>query len=96
MVYEAMAAGCAVVATMQPTDVVQLLAEGRGIAVPAGSADALRDALVRCLCDWVEAKQMGRRARDYIAAHHTARALRRSLLQATYFAPTITTTERVP
>lgn len=90
VVMEAMAAGCAVVASMQPPSVAELLAEGRGIAVEAGSVDALRDALVRCLRNRAQVRQMGQRAREHIAAHYTAQALRRSLLRATYFAPTIT------
>jgi glycosyltransferase involved in cell wall biosynthesis len=89
VVYEAMASGCAVVASTRPSSVAHLLSEGRGIAVPASSVDALRDALVRCLRDCEATQQMGQRARAYIAAHHTAQALRRSLLRATYFAPTI-------
>jgi glycosyltransferase involved in cell wall biosynthesis len=89
VVFEAMAAGCAVIASTQPPSVAELLGEGRGIAVPPGSVNALRDALVRCLQDRSGAQQMGRHARAHVATQYTAQALRRSLLRATYFAPAI-------
>lgn len=84
-VLEAMAAGCAVIASMEPRSNERLLAEGRGIAVPAGDAQAVSAALVQAINDGPLCRQMGRLARGYIAARHSAEALRRCLLQATYW-----------
>jgi O-antigen/teichoic acid export membrane protein/glycosyltransferase involved in cell wall biosynthesis len=82
-VLEAMAAGCAVIATDQPRSNVRLLAEGRGIAIPAGDVEALAAAVTHLLRDPGAAWQMGQRARAYIATRYTPDALRRALLRAT-------------
>lgn len=88
-VLEAMAAGCAVIASTIPHSNIRLLAQGRGIAIEPNSADAVATALT-CLCRDLElCYQMGERARDYIATWHTAQILKRSLWRATFFAPTI-------
>ncbi|HEU5382738.1 MAG TPA: D-glucuronyl C5-epimerase family protein [Ktedonobacteraceae bacterium] len=88
-VLEAMAAGCAVIASTIPHSNIRLLAQGRGIAIEPNSADAVATALT-CLCRDLElCHQMGERARDYIATWHTAQILKRSLWRATFFAPTI-------
>jgi glycosyltransferase involved in cell wall biosynthesis len=87
-VLEAMAGGCAVVATTEPSSNEHLLAEGRGIAItPAGRPDLVRDALFALLKDLPRRHRMGQLAQEYVHAHHSAEALRRSLLRATGWAP---------
>jgi glycosyltransferase involved in cell wall biosynthesis len=82
-VLEAMAAGCAVIASTEPRSNEELLSEGRGMAIPAGDPEALSDALLRAIVDLPRCRQMGRLARVYISKVHTEEALRRSLLRAT-------------
>ncbi len=84
-VLEAMASGCAVIASTEPISNALLLAEGRGIAVPPGDAEQTARALVRLVNNLELCRQMGRMARDYIAAHHGPTAFRRTLLRATYW-----------
>jgi glycosyltransferase involved in cell wall biosynthesis len=86
---EAMAAGCGVISTTAPQVVAQYLDEGRGIAVPIGDVDAIAGALTRTMTDLPLSRDMGRLAREYIAVRHTATALKRSLLRATYWTPNI-------
>jgi glycosyltransferase involved in cell wall biosynthesis len=86
-VLEAMSAGCAVVATTQPESLAEQLAEGRGIAIPPHDVNAMAQALARLIDDPSLCEQMGRAARDMIVTKHSARALRRSILRATFFAP---------
>lgn len=81
-VLEAMAAGCAVVATAVPELIANYLADGRGIAVSPGDAEGLSRGLARVLADVEAARSMGRRARAYVAQHHSDAALRSSLRQA--------------
>ncbi len=81
-VLEAMAASCAVVATTSPQSNALLLAEERGIAVSPNSASEIACALTH-LCNNSELiPRMGQAARTYVEYHHSAVALRRSLLQA--------------
>lgn len=84
-VLEAMAAGCAVVATVEPRSNAHLLAESRGIAIPVGDADAVSEALTRLVADPVQRERMGQDARLYVLEHHSGDALRRCLLRATYW-----------
>lgn len=84
-VLEAMAAGLAVIASTAPRSLEQTLAEGRGIALPVGDTAAVSAALVQAINDGPRCRQMGRVAREYIAARHSAEALRRCLLRATYW-----------
>jgi glycosyltransferase involved in cell wall biosynthesis len=86
-VLEAMAAGCAVIASTAPQMVAQYLADGRGIAIPVGDVDATAAALIKTITDLPRCQQMGTAARVYIAKHHTAEALRRALLRATFWVP---------
>jgi glycosyltransferase involved in cell wall biosynthesis len=86
---EAMAAGCGVISTVAPQVVARYLAEGRGIAVSIGDVDAIASALARTITDLPLCRNMGRLAREYIATHHTATALRRALLRAAFWAPNI-------
>jgi glycosyltransferase involved in cell wall biosynthesis len=86
-VLEAMAAGCVVIASTAPQMVAKYLADGRGIAIPVGDVDATAAALIRTITDLPRCQQMGTTARAYVAQHHTAKALRRALLRATFWAP---------
>jgi glycosyltransferase involved in cell wall biosynthesis len=82
-VLEAMAAGCAVVATTDVRSNARVLAEGRGYPVPAGEARSVAGALARALTHDDERRFAGMAAHAYVAEHHSADALRRCLRQAT-------------
>ncbi len=86
-VLEAMAAGCAVVASERPQSHAKLLADGRGVSIPPGDLSAVRSALSRVLLDPRLRAEMGRSARDYIVRNYSPLALRRALLRATYYSP---------
>jgi glycosyltransferase involved in cell wall biosynthesis len=86
-VLEAMAAGCAVIASVIPRSNARLLAAGRGIAIPPGSATAICDALARICNDPILCRQMGGLCRDYVVTNHNASVLERSLLRASFFQP---------
>jgi glycosyltransferase involved in cell wall biosynthesis len=88
-VLEAMAAGCAVIGAKAPRLVAEYLAEGRGLAIAPGDAEATASALLQAIGDLDRCRVMGRRAREYVTTHNTAAALRRSLLRATSWAPNI-------
>jgi glycosyltransferase involved in cell wall biosynthesis len=88
-VLEAMAAGCAVVASVVPQSNARLLAEGRGIAIAPGDATAIGTALTHLCSDLALCRQMGQMAREYVATYHTAQMLKRNLLRASFFAPSI-------
>jgi glycosyltransferase involved in cell wall biosynthesis len=81
-VLEAMASGCAVIASTRPLSNARLLADGRGIAVPAEHLEQTRQALVLLLNDLELCHKMGQLARNYVAVHHSAAIVRRSLLRA--------------
>jgi glycosyltransferase involved in cell wall biosynthesis len=86
-VLEAMAAGCAVVASTRPQSNAKLLAEERGIAIMPGNAHEISTAITR-LCNNLElCRLMGMKAREYVATYHTAEALRRNLLRTSFFVP---------
>jgi glycosyltransferase involved in cell wall biosynthesis len=82
-VLEAMASGCAVVASTLPPSNAHLLAEGRGIAVSPGDAEHTAEALVKLINEPDVRRHMGRLARNYIAANHSPQMLRRSMMRAT-------------
>lgn len=84
-VLEAMAAGCAVVASVEPQSNARLLAEGRGIPIPVGDVGAIHDALTRLVNDRTLCWRMGTLAREYVATYHSALALKRCLQRATYW-----------
>ena len=67
---EAMAAGCACVATDAP-GVQGLLDDDRGLLVPMRDAKALADALERLLRDPALAARLGQRARERALAEHS-------------------------
>jgi hypothetical protein len=68
---------------------VELCADGRGLAVPPGNPDALADALVVALSSPDRRRSMGQLAREYVSTRYNAMALRRCLLRATFFVPQI-------
>jgi len=82
-ILEAMASGCAVIASTEPLSNEVLLAEERGIAVPPRDVAETGKALERLLNDVELCHRMGVAARDYIAAHHSPTLFRRNLLRAT-------------
>ncbi len=81
-VLEAMAAGCAVIASVEPCSHARILAEGRGLPIPVGDVAAIAEALTRAISDAPLRQQMGLLARNYIAVYHSAEVLRRCLRQA--------------
>ncbi len=82
-ILEAMAAGCAVIASTQPISNIQLLEEGRGIAVASGNIGETAQALVQLLTDAELRHKMGHMARQYIATQHSPAQFRRSLQRIT-------------
>jgi glycosyltransferase involved in cell wall biosynthesis len=84
-VLEAMASGCAVIASTEPMSNAHLLAEGRGIAIPPGDAEKTGMALVRLINDPECCCQMGRSARDYVALQHSPLLFKRTLMRTTYW-----------
>jgi glycosyltransferase involved in cell wall biosynthesis len=80
-VLEAMASGCAVVASTLPLANAQMLAEGRGITVPPGEIGETKKALLRLLNEEGLRKQMGWLARDYVARHHNADVFKQVLTE---------------
>jgi glycosyltransferase involved in cell wall biosynthesis len=84
-VLEAVASGCAVIASTEPMANAHLLAEGRGIAVTPGDAEQTALALVRLVNDLGLCRCMGDLARAYLAVHHSAAMFRRTLMRVTYW-----------
>jgi glycosyltransferase involved in cell wall biosynthesis len=78
-VLEAMAGGCAVVAATEPISNAHLLADGRGIAVPANNVEQTAQALVQLVNDLPLCHRMGRLAREHVAVHHSPAKFRRTL-----------------
>jgi len=86
-VLEAMAAGCAVVASERPESHAVLLANGRGVSIRAGDLAALQSALSRVVLDPTLRADMGRSARDYILRNYSPAALKRAIQRATFYSP---------
>ena len=84
-VLEAMAASCAVIASIQPLSNQKLLADDRGIAISTGDPDQGAQALVRLIADGDLRHRMGEAARAYVAAYHSETSFRRMLQRATYW-----------
>lgn len=82
-ILEAMASGCAVIATNEPIANEHLLAEGRGVVVLPGDARQTSTALVRLVNDAELRCRMGRLAREYIAVQHSPTKFRRTLMRVT-------------
>jgi glycosyltransferase involved in cell wall biosynthesis len=85
-VLEAMAAGCAVIASTRPPSNALLLSEGRGIAVRPADVEETASALARLIASPTLCRQMGQAARAYIAERHSPAAFRRVLLRASGWA----------
>ncbi|MGH2506226.1 MAG: D-glucuronyl C5-epimerase family protein [Ktedonobacteraceae bacterium] len=88
-VLEAMAAGCAVVASLVPRSNARLLAEGRGITIAPGDANAIATALIHLCHNPALCQHMGESARAYIATYHTDQMLKRNVWRATFFTPIV-------
>jgi glycosyltransferase involved in cell wall biosynthesis len=88
-ILEAMGAGCATVATITSPHIAEYLAEDRGIAVAVEDVDALAAGLAALIADDAHRQAVGLRARDYVMQYHTATAVRRYLLRATYWVPSL-------
>jgi glycosyltransferase involved in cell wall biosynthesis len=86
-VLEAMACGCAVIASTRPLSNEHLLAEGRGIAIPAENVVETARALSRLLNDVELCYKMGQLARDYAIANHGPTIFKQVLMRATYYSP---------
>ncbi len=84
---EAMAAGCASVGTTSTPHVAMNYADGRGIAVPVGDADAIAAALTELVRDDARRISMGTLAREYVLTHHTAEMARKALLRVSFYEP---------
>ena len=84
-VLEAMASGCAVIASKQPMSNAHLLAQERGIAVDAGNAEQTAVALEKLINSAELRYNMGRSARNYIEKQHSPEKFRRDLQRATYW-----------
>lgn len=80
---EAMASSCAVIATPLPLANVSLLADERGVIVPAGDGEQTALALATLIGDRERCQRMGKLARDYVEIWHSAAAFKRTLLRAT-------------
>ncbi len=81
-VLEAMASACAVIASTRPLSNEKLLAEGRGIAVPAENVEQTSNALTRLINDAELCLNMGRAARHYVEQQHNATVFKRVLTRA--------------
>lgn len=84
-VLEAMASGCAVIATTEPLSNTVLLADERGLIVPPGDVAQTSMALVQLINDVALCHKMGSMARTYVSEHNSPAAFRRTLLRATYW-----------
>ncbi len=82
-ILEAMASGCAIVASPLPQANVHMLAKGRGIIVPVGDAVQTGEALTHLVNDLELCQRMGRAARDYVKHYHSPEQFRRTLIRVT-------------
>jgi len=80
-VLEAMASGCAVVASTEPVSNGVLLAEDRGIAVRPDAPQQTGIALATLMHDLDLCHSMGARARDYVAHRHSGAMFARDVLR---------------
>lgn len=83
-ILEAMASACAVIASPLPPANVPLLAQERGIVVPAGDAARTAKALLQLVNDRELCRRMGERARAYVEVQHNPAAFKQTLLRAVY------------
>ncbi len=82
---EAMAAGCAVLASDVPLANEHMLAEGRGMVVPAGNSKRTGLALVQLISDSELRCRIGRLAREHVALHNVDTISKRLWMRATYW-----------
>jgi glycosyltransferase involved in cell wall biosynthesis len=78
-VLEAMASGLAVVATTEPAVHGEMLAQGRGFAVPPNDPASMADAIRRLAASSELRAEVGRNARAYIERWHAPEVLDREL-----------------
>jgi glycosyltransferase involved in cell wall biosynthesis len=78
-VLEAMASGCATIATPAPLSNEVLLGEGRGVIIPVGDALALKAAILELITNDQRRRDAAVTARSYVNLHHTLPVLRRML-----------------
>jgi len=84
-ILEAMASACAIIASSVPLANYRMLADGRGIAVPAENVEETSIALTKLVNDLELCRSMGRKAREYVARQHSPAMLKRVLMRATYW-----------
>ena len=84
-IMEAMASGCATLATNEPLANIRLLSEGRGMVVPIGDVEKTAESLAMLLCDAALRREMGQLARDYISRYHSPAMFRRVLIRIGYW-----------
>jgi len=80
-VLEAMASGCAVIASTTHVVNVRMLADGRGIGVPVGDAGETYHALLHLLSNPALRRESGERARAYVTEQHSPRMLKRAVMR---------------
>jgi len=84
-VLEAMASGCAVIATTQPLANTVALADGRGVIVQTGNVEETTAALVRLVCNPTQCRVIGKAARAYISVQHSPLIFRRMLQRVSFW-----------
>jgi glycosyltransferase involved in cell wall biosynthesis len=84
-VLEAMASGCAVIASTEPLSNAVLLDDERGITVPPGDVKQTSKAIVRLINNLELCHKMGVKARNYVSVYNSPAEFRRTLLRATYW-----------
>ncbi len=84
-IMEAMASGCATIATNEPLANVRLLSEGRGMLVPIGDVEKTAAALAALLCDDTLRLQMGGLAREHIRSNYSPAMFRRVFIRSGYW-----------
>ena len=84
-IMEAMASGCATIATNEPLANIRLLSEGRGIVVPIGDVEKTAEALATLLCDDTLRVGMGKLARDHIRENYSPAMFRRVFIRSGYW-----------
>lgn len=84
-VMEAMASGCAVIASTESLANRQMLAGGRGVVLPPGETEQIGKALIRLVTDSELRACMGGSARAYIEKHYSPPVFKRALQRATYW-----------
>src|SRR5579859_1468246 len=84
-VLEAMASGCAVIATTQPLSNTVLLAQGRGRIVQPGNARETAVALTALVSNPTHCRSVGKDAREYVSVQHSPMMFRRLLQRVTFW-----------